>query len=157
MKNSLPGRRKFIKITTFTTLGTYLLSCMKFTRNDKSKSDIPFGDTLHDLRCEFQPNPLGLDVLQPALSWKFNDQRRGAYQKAYHIQVASSQDALIQNKPNLCKFLNTASIIAGVLGFQDDKMEYQQLRQEFLRTTNEKFYDSLKKKSIVRKLLEFRV
>jgi alpha-L-rhamnosidase len=48
------------------------------------------------LRCEYLTNPLGIDVKQPRLSWELRDERRGARQTAYQIQVASSQAALDQ-------------------------------------------------------------
>jgi alpha-L-rhamnosidase len=41
-----------------------------------------------NLRCEYEHNPLGLDVAQPRLSWEVNDARRGARQSAYQIVVA---------------------------------------------------------------------
>ncbi len=47
-----------------------------------------------DLRCEYRCTPLGLDVRRPRLSWKLVDNRRGAAQKAYHVRVASSPEAL---------------------------------------------------------------
>ena len=43
----------------------------------------------HALRCDYLVNPLGLDVSVPGLSWKLEDPRRGATQKAYQIQVGS--------------------------------------------------------------------
>lgn len=50
-----------------------------------------------DLRCEYQTDPLGIDVLQPRLSWLVNDSRRGAVQSAYQILVASSEQKLRQD------------------------------------------------------------
>ena len=46
-----------------------------------------------DLRCEYAVNPLGVDILQPRLSWKLvatNSSTRHQYQTAYQILVASS-------------------------------------------------------------------
>jgi hypothetical protein len=40
------------------------------------------------LRCEYETNPLGIDVSNPRLSWKLQDTRRGAAQSAYRICVA---------------------------------------------------------------------
>ncbi len=40
------------------------------------------------LRCEYQVNPIGLDVAKPRLSWQVSSDRRGAAQSAYRIQVA---------------------------------------------------------------------
>jgi len=47
-----------------------------------------------NLRCEYQSSPLGIDVLQPRLSWYVNDNRRGAIQSAYQIIVARSGEIL---------------------------------------------------------------
>ena len=45
---------------------------------------------LSDLRCEFETNPLGIDVQLPRLSWKLETDRLGAEQTAYRIRVGSS-------------------------------------------------------------------
>lgn len=44
------------------------------------------------LVCEYQTNPIGIDVLVPRLSWKFHSQARGWMQSEYRIQVATSAD-----------------------------------------------------------------
>lgn len=57
-----------------------------------------------DLRCEYLSNPQGLDVQSPRLYWKLalpNDEKRGVFQKAYHIQVASSKKLLESGKADL--------------------------------------------------------
>jgi len=51
---------------------------------------------IKDLRCEYRTNPLGIDILQPRLSWKMVTIRRGANQRAYQVIAASSIDALLQ-------------------------------------------------------------
>ncbi len=43
------------------------------------------------LTCEYQINPLGIDVLQPRLSWQMQSNLRGAHQSAYQILVAPSE------------------------------------------------------------------
>jgi len=53
------------------------------------------------LRCEYLANPLGLDALNPRLSWELRDGRRGARQTAYQIQVAASARLLASDKPDL--------------------------------------------------------
>jgi len=45
---------------------------------------------LQHLRTEYRLNPLGIDILQPRLSWQLSATRRGARQTAYQI-VASLQ------------------------------------------------------------------
>ncbi|MFN3422815.1 MAG: rhamnosidase, partial [Armatimonadota bacterium] len=50
-----------------------------------------------NLRCEYQVNPLGVDVLQPRLSWiveATDPNERGQRQTAYRIIVASSRQNL---------------------------------------------------------------
>ncbi len=46
------------------------------------------------LTCEYRTNPLGIDVLQPRLSWQMQSDRRGARQTAYQILAASSETGL---------------------------------------------------------------
>ena len=50
--------------------------------------------TISNLTCEYQINPLGIDVLQPRLSWQMHSDQRGAHQTAYQIFVASSEASL---------------------------------------------------------------
>ncbi|MCB9421736.1 MAG: family 78 glycoside hydrolase catalytic domain [Ardenticatenaceae bacterium] len=47
--------------------------------------------TISNLTCEYQINPLGIDVLQPQLSWQMQSDQRGVYQTAYQIVAASSE------------------------------------------------------------------
>jgi alpha-L-rhamnosidase len=47
-----------------------------------------------NLTCEYQINPLGIDVRQPRLSWQMQCERRDAYQTAYQIFAASSDTSL---------------------------------------------------------------
>ncbi|MHA1379483.1 MAG: glycoside hydrolase family 78 protein [Candidatus Helarchaeota archaeon] len=55
------------------------------------------------LRCEYLINPLGIDVLNPRLSWILESTDRSQKQKqtAYHILVASSKEILEQNKGDI--------------------------------------------------------
>ncbi len=49
------------------------------------------------LRCEYLENPLGLDVLNPRLSWRLENASAGSpssLQAAYHLIVASSREKL---------------------------------------------------------------
>jgi alpha-L-rhamnosidase len=54
-----------------------------------------------NLRCEYETNPLGIDALNPRLSWKLQDDRRGAAQSAYQVLVASSPELLAQGEADL--------------------------------------------------------
>ncbi|MDF7823432.1 glycoside hydrolase family 78 protein [Pontiellaceae bacterium B12227] len=53
------------------------------------------------LRCEYHVNPLGLDVLQPRLSWQLESDERNQQQSAYRILVASSPEKLEKNEGDL--------------------------------------------------------
>jgi alpha-L-rhamnosidase len=55
-----------------------------------------------ELRCEYQTNPSGIDVVQPRLGWKLeNGAERGVRQTAYQVLVASSQENLRHNRGDL--------------------------------------------------------
>jgi alpha-L-rhamnosidase len=49
---------------------------------------------VQDLGCEYQDNPLGIDVVQPRLSWKLASEQRGVAQSAYQIQVTDTSNIL---------------------------------------------------------------
>lgn len=53
------------------------------------------------LRCEYAPNPLGVDALQPRLSWVLQSSERGQTQTAYQVLVAASEAKLAQNQGDL--------------------------------------------------------
>jgi alpha-L-rhamnosidase len=54
-----------------------------------------------DLRCEYVPNPLGLDVAEPRLFWKLQSSGRDQLQTAYRILAASSQNGLARDQGDL--------------------------------------------------------
>ena len=62
-----------------------------------------------NLRCEYRKNPLGIDALEPRLSWiiRANDaagssrSARGVRQTAYQVLVASSLDTLAKDQGDL--------------------------------------------------------
>lgn len=68
-----------------------LLSCSRLSAPDAPRR----------LRCEYQVNPLGIDVLKPRFSWDVNDPRPAARQTAYQILVASRKSLLYRNKADL--------------------------------------------------------
>jgi len=55
------------------------------------------------LRCEYREEPLGIDVLQPRLSWtlKAAPDARTVMQSAYHVLVASTPESLAANTGDL--------------------------------------------------------
>ena len=50
------------------------------------------------LKCEYKTNPIGIDVLQPRLSWKLTSSRRAVIQSAYQIRAAEHVDDLTAGK-----------------------------------------------------------
>jgi alpha-L-rhamnosidase len=50
------------------------------------------------LRCEYRVDPLGIDELEPRLTWVLTSPDRGARQSAYRILVASSRAALDEDR-----------------------------------------------------------
>lgn len=53
------------------------------------------------LRCEYLKNPLGIDALQPRLSWILETGERGQRQTAYQILVASGLSELKKDRGDL--------------------------------------------------------
>jgi|WetSurMetagenome_2_1015567.scaffolds.fasta_scaffold02384_4 alpha-L-rhamnosidase len=45
--------------------------------------------SVYDLTCEHKTNPLGIDKMQPALSWKLRSPATGVMQTAYSVRVAT--------------------------------------------------------------------
>ena len=62
------------------------------------------------LRCEYMENPLGIDVLQPRLSWRLESSERGEHQSAYRILVASSQKILNEDQ---CDLWDSGKVTSG--------------------------------------------
>jgi len=56
---------------------------------------------LQNLRCELLVNPLGIDVLQPRLSWEITSSKRNTMQQAYQIIVSSSLEKLKNDNGDL--------------------------------------------------------
>jgi alpha-L-rhamnosidase len=52
----------------------------------------------YGLTCEYQANPLGIDMAQPALGWKLSSGERNQYQTAYELVVALAEKDLEQGK-----------------------------------------------------------
>jgi alpha-L-rhamnosidase len=57
-----------------------------------------FGESkVRYLTCEYQVNPLGIDVEKPRLSWKIVSDKENILQAAYEIRVADSEQGLESN------------------------------------------------------------
>jgi hypothetical protein len=57
--------------------------------------------TVENLNCEHRVDPLGVDVVQPQLSWTLQSARRGDRQTAYEVLVASSKALLKKDSGDL--------------------------------------------------------
>ncbi len=57
--------------------------------------------TLEKLRCEYQETPIGLEVVNPRLSWQMKAATRGAKQTAYQILVADNEADLKKDNGNV--------------------------------------------------------
>src|SRR5215831_3537930 len=53
------------------------------------------------LSCEYLSNPLGIDSLEPRLTWELTSKQRAEVQTAYQILVASSKEELKQDHGDL--------------------------------------------------------
>ncbi|MCL5098112.1 MAG: family 78 glycoside hydrolase catalytic domain [Candidatus Omnitrophica bacterium] len=56
---------------------------------------------IQSLRCEYRRNPLGIDTLQPRLSWILESDQRGQRQSAYRVLVASTPGKLSLDQADL--------------------------------------------------------
>jgi alpha-L-rhamnosidase len=54
--------------------------------------------SLHNLKCEYKIDPIGIDILQPRFSWELQSAERAVLQTAYQIRVATEPEALQKNK-----------------------------------------------------------
>lgn len=52
-------------------------------------------------KCEFDRNPLGIDVAEPRLFWRLESEERGARQTAYQVLVATTAEALAADRGDL--------------------------------------------------------
>lgn len=71
------------------------------------------------LRCEYRVNPLGLDEMQPRLTWRVESSQRGQKQTAYRILVASRAELLQKDTGDLWdsgKVLSDASVLLPYAG-----------------------------------------
>jgi alpha-L-rhamnosidase len=59
------------------------------------------GLCVEQLRCEYLENPVGIDAVRPRLGWVLDSRERGQKQTAYQILVASSAEALENNRSDL--------------------------------------------------------
>ena len=86
MKNKLV----FFKMSFLLILMISLVKC----NSQKEKSVIKVINT----RCENRIDPLGIDELNPHLSWNLESSSRNNKQSAYQILASNSIEMLIENK-----------------------------------------------------------
>ena len=58
----------------------------------------PIALRVHKLRCEYQLDPIGIDVPNPRLSWQLETSEKNVLQASYELQVASSEQDLLHGK-----------------------------------------------------------
>ncbi|MET1056266.1 MAG: family 78 glycoside hydrolase catalytic domain [Pedobacter sp.] len=78
---------------TKAAIGLFIILTLAVTAKGQVQLSFP--------RCEMRENPMGIDVLQPALSWRIESNSRSTVQTDYQILVASSQEKLAVNKGDL--------------------------------------------------------
>ncbi len=89
---------KFRSCQSFTVLllvSSILLCCCSCALVEKSLSRTL---TAENLRCEYQVNPLGIDVENPRLSWTLESDIRGQRQTAYQVIASTSLKDLKANR-----------------------------------------------------------
>lgn len=55
----------------------------------------------YQLKCEYLANPIGIDAVNPRISWKINDVSQGACQTAYEIIVGTDSIAVASGKGDI--------------------------------------------------------
>jgi alpha-L-rhamnosidase len=82
---TMPGK------TVFIILAFFLLAVIASATSAKPAQ----------LECDSLITPLGVDDMQPLLSWQLQDDNFGAKQTAYQIQIASEPDLLSKDQPDI--------------------------------------------------------
>jgi alpha-L-rhamnosidase len=93
-----------IKVILAIVIVFFLLSglgCSEEGVMSKSGKAQTAGTTIVNLCCEYLVNPMGIDIIEPRLSWILKSEQRSCMQNAYHILVASSEELLERDKGDL--------------------------------------------------------
>src|SRR5688572_30200769 len=53
---------------------------------------------LRELTCEYQDNPVGIDVTVPHFSWKLVTSQRAVIQKSYELRVSMDPKSLVKGQ-----------------------------------------------------------
>ena len=84
-----------VRILSFILLVSVMFSCSQKQESDL-KGVIPF-----DLKCEYQTDPMGIDQINPVLSWKIKSEKRGQIQTAYQLIVSDNKESLEKESGNI--------------------------------------------------------
>jgi alpha-L-rhamnosidase len=105
-KRGHTSRREFLKESALAGGGFLGLRGLSSAIGRSAETDAPNQETMRPvaLRCEYREDPLGIDALQPRLSWLLESTvpgARGQLQAAYEILAASSEERLSSNQGDL--------------------------------------------------------
>ena len=76
-----------------------------------------------NLKCEYQVNPLGIDILQPRLSWVLESDKKNQMQSAYRLIVATSKEKLDKNIGDAWDSAKVASDINSNVPYQGNTLK----------------------------------
>ncbi|HTV53450.1 MAG TPA: alpha-L-rhamnosidase N-terminal domain-containing protein, partial [Terriglobia bacterium] len=98
-KRRKASRREFLKESALAGGGLLGLSGLSSAKGNTAATSTPNEATIRPLalRCEYREDPLGIDALQPRLSWLLESTdpgARGQVQTAYQVLAASSEERL---------------------------------------------------------------
>lgn len=89
---------RIIRISTIflliSSMSQFFYGCVQLDNIDREI-------TILDLKCEYDTNPIGLDILTPQLSWRIEAKERNKLQNAYRIIVADSRERIMQDDANI--------------------------------------------------------
>ena len=66
-----------------------------------TSSFLAVGVNIQNLRCEYLTNPLGIDIVNPRLSWIIESSARGERQTAFQLLVSTTREKLAGNQGDL--------------------------------------------------------
>jgi alpha-L-rhamnosidase len=97
----------------------------QISRAETSTPDARLGaaPVVKNLRCEYLKNPLGIDVVNPRLSWMMESGERGQKQTAYQILVASTPEILAKDQGDLWDSGKVASDQSHVIPYAGKPMQ----------------------------------
>jgi len=84
----------------------------------KQKND----STIFDLRCEYLNNPLGINNVNPGLSWKIKSQKNGTSQLAYQLLVASDSTLLTEQNADLWNSEKVSSSVSVLVPYHGKRL-----------------------------------